>query len=86
MSSFSETVIFWEDRAKEAKAEADYYRAELSKAHALLGRVIHQLSERWDTVNLTEFHPTDNLSGSRRVGKISGGPDEPPQAEEAEVY
>lgn len=52
---------------------AKYYQQELTKAHELLGRVIHQLSERWDTVNLTKYFPTDNLwhkrHGSNPTGK-----------------
>lgn len=62
----------WEQRAKTAQSEADYYQAELAKAHTLLGRVIHQLSERWDTVNLTKYYPTDNLHRFRTVGNPTG--------------
>lgn len=41
----------------------DYYQTELAKAHELLGRVLHQLSERWDLVNLTKYYPTDIFIG-----------------------
>lgn len=60
-------AYYWEQRAKEQEADANYYREELAKAHALLGRVIQQTSERWDSVNLTEYYPTSNLH--RKVGR-----------------
>lgn len=65
-------AIFWEGTAKRAGEDAEYYRAELEKAHALLGRVIQQLSERWDTVNLTKYYPTDNLHHKRNRTDPSG--------------
>ncbi len=52
------------DRDRKGR-EADYYREQLSKAHEILGRVTHQLSERWGSVNLTEYFPTDNLHNKR---------------------
>ena len=55
-----------------AQEEADYYRTELAKAHELLGRVTHQLSERWDSVRLTKYYPTDNLSGKRSIQDPTG--------------
>ena len=54
------------------KREGEYYQTELAKAHEVLGRVIHQLSERWDSVRLTKYYPTDNLSGRRTVGNPEG--------------
>jgi len=63
---------FWEKTAKQHADEAKYYREELTKAHALLGRVIHQVSERWDSVNLTSYFPTDNLSRKRTFSNPSG--------------
>lgn len=51
---------FWEDTAKREGERADYYQEQLAKAHELLGRVVHQNSERWDQVNLTSHFPTDN--------------------------
>lgn len=48
-----------------ASEEAKYYREQLAKAHELLGRVLHQTSERWDSVRLSEYFPTDNLHGRR---------------------
>ena len=68
----SERVMFWEKQSREHEKAAAYYREQLSDAHALLGRVIHQLSERWDSVNLTEYFPTDNLDRRRRVGNAAG--------------
>ena len=70
-------AIWWENTAKRHRDEADYYRAELVKAHALLGRVVHQFSERWDTVNITEFYPTDNLHRNRTTNNPSGKPETP---------
>ena len=49
-----------------------YYRDELVKAHALIGRITQQLAERWDSVRLTEFFPTDNLHGKRTVSDPGG--------------
>lgn len=63
---------YWERTAKEYKAESKYYQEELEKAHTILGRVIHQLSERWDTVNLTKYFPTNNLWRKRTVANPTG--------------
>ncbi len=52
--------------------ESDYYRIQLAKSHEILGRVVHQLSQRWDSVRLTEYFPTDNLWGKRTVGNPKG--------------
>ena len=60
-----ERATFWEDKARAAQRHSDYYRDELAKAHAILGRVVHQASERWDSVRLTSFFPTDNLYSKR---------------------
>lgn len=68
----SERSLFWENTAKISQDSSDYYQDELVKAHALLGRVIHQMSERWDTVNLTKYYPTDNLHRRRNVGNPTG--------------
>lgn len=65
-------VIELEKARDTACDESDYYRTELAKAHEILGRVIHQLSERWDTVRLTQFYPTDNLWNKRTINNPSG--------------
>lgn len=62
----------WEKRSAEYSAQSDYYQKELAKAHELLGRIIHQFSERWDSVNLTKFFPTDNLHRKRTIGNAKG--------------
>ncbi len=67
-----ELIKFWEDAAKDARSSSDYYQEELEKAHALLGRVIHQLSERWDTVNVTKYFPTNNLHRNKNINNPSG--------------
>jgi hypothetical protein len=56
-------TLFWEKTAKTAQAEAIYYREQLAKSHELLGRIVHQISERWDSVRLTQYYPTDNHFG-----------------------
>ena len=72
MNTEETRAVFWEKRAKIAQAESDYYQEQLCKAHELLGRVVHQTSERWDSVRLTKFHPTDNLWGRRTLDNPSG--------------
>lgn len=57
------------NRAQDA---TEYYKTELSKSHALLGRTMHQLSERWDSVHLTEYFPTDNLNNNRSLSNPTG--------------
>ena len=57
-------------------AESKYYRNQLSKSHELLGRITHQLSERWDTVNLTKYFPTDNLHGKKSSSNPTGESDQ----------
>ena len=74
-----DTLDYYRARAKEledernlAHEESKYYRVQLAKSHEILGRVIHQLSERWDSVRLTEYFPTDNLWGKRTTGNPKG--------------
>ncbi len=62
----------WEERAKTAQESSDYDQQQLVVAHALVGRITHQLSERWDSVNLTKYHPTDNLHRFRTVSTPAG--------------
>jgi len=73
------TLDYYNERVKElenerntANDESEYYRTQLAKSHEVLGRVIHQLAERWDSVRLTEYYPTDNLWGKRTVGNPKG--------------
>ena len=72
VTELQKLLTFWSKEARKAKAAAEYYQEELVKSHALLGRVIHQLSERWDSVNLTSYFPKDNLHGSRTVRNPKG--------------
>lgn len=67
-----ERALYWEECATTHRAAADYYQQQLVDAHALIGRLVHQMSERWDTANLTKYYPTDNLHGKRRVGNPTG--------------
>ena len=64
---------FWEDSSNSRQASSDYYQQQLTDAHALLGRVVQQASERWDTLNLTKHFPTGNLHRKRTVSNPSGG-------------
>ena len=75
------TFEYYRERVYELEAErntkrdlADYYLTELAKAHELLGRVTHQLSERWDSVRLTQHFPTDNLDNNRTLQNPKGAP------------
>lgn len=61
-----------EKKYNNAEAETAYYRQQLTKAHALLGRVVHQNSERWDQVRLTEYYPTDNMHSKRSIDNPEG--------------
>ena len=61
-----------ENERNVANDESIYYRIQLAKSHGILGRVIHQLSDRWDSVRLTEYYPTDNLWGKRTVNNPKG--------------
>ena len=74
-----DTLEYYRLRVKEletdrdtAGKEAKYYREQLSKSHEILGRTIHQLSQRWDSVILTEYFPTDNLGGQRTLKNPEG--------------
>lgn len=69
-------LVYWENRAKDESEASEYYREQLAQAHELLGRVVHQTSERWDCVNLTRHFPTDNLSRKRSVSNPSGKSEE----------
>lgn len=68
-------VLELEEARNLAQAEAKYYREQLAKSHEILGRVTQQLSERWDTVNLTEYFPTSNLHRRRNSRNPLGGKD-----------
>jgi len=63
---------FFETDAKRSDIAATYYRKQLAEAHELLGRVVHQASERWDTLNISEYFPTDNLHHKRTNSNPSG--------------
>ena len=69
---YSARIIELENDRDKAQDEAKYYQTELAKAHELLGRVIHQLSERWDSVNITKYYPTDNLWRQRNINNPTG--------------
>ena len=63
---------YWMDNACKSENSSKYYQQQLVDAHALLGRITHQLSERWDSVNLTKHFPTDNLHGKRSCNNPTG--------------
>lgn len=72
---FHSRVIELEKERNRESESSKYYRGELEKSHALLGRVIHQTSERWDTVNISSYFPTDNLHRQRNLNNPRGKPD-----------
>ena len=65
---------FWKRSSAHNGQQVIYYRDELAKAHALLGRVVHQASERWDALNLSRYFPTDNPNGRRSPRNPAGKP------------
>ena len=65
-------IVELENERNIANKTADYYQTELAKAHEILGRVVHQLSERWDKVNLTKYFPTNNLHDMRTTNNPDG--------------
>ena len=67
-----ESLSYWEKCAELEGQSAEYYREELSKAHTLIGRITHQLSERLDSVNLTKYYPTDNHWHLKTVNNPTG--------------
>ncbi len=69
---YKERVLELEKERDKKQEESNYYQTELAKAHEILGRVIHQTSERWDTVRLTKFYPTDNLWNNRTINNPTG--------------
>jgi hypothetical protein len=69
---YSNRITKLEEKLNERTLEAQYYQSELAKAHELLGRVIHQYSEHWDTVRLTKNFPTDNPFSARRFDNPRG--------------
>ncbi len=72
---YKKRVVQLEKDRDRAQDQSDYYQTELEKAHALLGRVIHQTSERWDSVHLTKYYPTDNLHNKRNINNPKGTKD-----------
>lgn len=46
---------FWEDTAKDYSLKYEKKLKELEEAHALIGRLVHQLSKRWDVAPLTKY-------------------------------
>ena len=69
---FHARVIELEKERDNKGKEAVYYREQLAKAHEVLGRIVHQVSERWDNVNLTSYYPTDNLWNKRNIDNPEG--------------
>lgn len=72
MNTDHDRIVELENDLKRVQAICDYYQTELAKAHEILGRVIHQLSERGDSVNLTKWYPTDNLHHKRTLRNPKG--------------
>lgn len=53
VNELQELLTFWNDKAKELEEEKEFYKQETRQTQEILGRVISQYSERWDTVQLT---------------------------------
>ena len=70
-----ELWIEWQKTAKLYRAESYYYRKQLVDAHTMIGRIIHQISER-ESIRLSEWFPTDNKHHKRNFGNPSGGKNE----------
>ncbi len=75
LNYYSCRVLELEKARNDQSSKSDYYQTELEKAHTLLGRILHQLSERWDTVRVTKFFPTNNLWNRRSVDNPTGEKD-----------
>lgn len=73
IAELKENRDFWQRTANKSLDAESYYRDQLAAAHELLGRVIHQTSERWDSVNISRHFPTDNLHRKRTANNPSGG-------------
>ena len=50
-----ERAQYFEKQMQEMRMQKDQYKAELAQTQEILGRTMVQLSERWDTVKLTNY-------------------------------
>ena len=50
-----ELLTFWNKEALRQTEEVKWYKEELATAQEILGRVVIQFSERWDTITLTNY-------------------------------
>lgn len=55
VNRLQELLTFWNKQAIKEKKQSDWYKEELAKTQEILGRVTVQFSERWDTVQLTNY-------------------------------
>lgn len=60
VKELQDTLTFWHKRAKELEEELKFYKDETAQTQEILGRVISQYSEKWDTVKLTNY-PRERL-------------------------
>jgi len=67
-----EKWAYFEKASAKYSVEVEYYREQLAKSHEILGRVIHQLSEHWDSVRLTAYFPTNNPCNKRTIDNPGG--------------
>lgn len=51
----SERCLFFEKSSKEYADKYNEKMDELEEAHAIIGRLTHQLSKRWDVAPLTKY-------------------------------
>lgn len=55
VKELQELLTFWNKRAKELEEDLKFYKEETAQTQEILGRVISQYSERWDSVKLTNY-------------------------------
>lgn len=58
VKELQELLSFWNQAAIDAEKKSAFYKEETRQAQEILGRVIQQFSERWDSVKLTN-HPRE---------------------------
>lgn len=48
-------AIFWEDTAKKTDKDVREYREALKNAHAIIGRIVHYIEGRVESVNISKY-------------------------------
>lgn len=55
VQELQELLTFWNNVAKENDSKIEFYKEEARQSQEILGRVISQFSERWDSVQITNY-------------------------------